>query len=171
MPGMTQPDPASPPPAEQQQQPGVVPAAVPAQPETLVPPAEPVPVADQKAAGVPPEETVTIADQKAGTDPPPAVWEPPAADTEAQVTTLPPALQPNEGSGAEEAVPVAHPGVTNASLGLTPSAQAAAARTYGWLSHIENVIGAAKADIERYVPADVLTVAQTEAVAVVRGLI
>ena len=187
MPGMTQPDPASyPPPAGQP----VVPAAVPSppadqqqqqqqQPENSAadPPtvANPVPVAEQKEAGVAPEDTVTMADQRAGVLPPPEVLpdsEPQPASGDVQATPdLPPAFQPNEGAGAEAATPIAHPGVTNASPGLTPSAQASAARTYAWLTHIEDVIHAAKADIERFVPPDVLAVAQTEAVAVVRGLI
>lgn len=151
---MTQP-PA--PPEPQPAVPGVPPAVPPPAPDPAPAPTEPEP-AEQE----PPAEAA-----------PPAEPEAAAAETahfEGSVQ-LPGALQPHPDAGTEEPQQVAHPGVSNVSPTLSPGVQGSAAKAWGALTHIENVVKAAKADIERFVPPEVLALGETEVQALIRSFI
>lgn len=116
-------------------------------PEQDVP--EVVPVADQKAAGVPPEQTVTIADQKAGTPPP---------DLPDEGTTEVPQTGLSQSASNESPV-------------LPANAQAAAAKAHASLDHVIQVLQAAKADIAKYVPEELMNAAQRDVSAFVKSIL
>lgn len=122
---------------------------------------DPVPVADQKAAGVAPEDTVTMADQKAGTPPPVEVQEQPAVTEGLAVQTEPVAQH----------APGLVQGAANQSPMLPANAQAGAAKAHAFLGHLVTVAQQAQAEIERYVPAELIAAADVEAKAFIASVI
>jgi len=90
-----------------------------------------------------------------------------ADEDEASATQpVPPEPEPEpEPQNAPEPPPVAlaHPGVSNQGPALPASAQAAAARAHQVLDKIITIAQNVQADLERYVPADLLSAAENEA--------
>jgi hypothetical protein len=128
--------------------------------------AEPIPVAEQKAAGVPPEETVTMADQRQGADVHPAALSDTAAvdDSLTVEKTEEPAPEP-------PAVQMLPTSAANESPILPPSAVVSAAHAHAALDHLKAVANAIQADIERWVPQDVLHNARNEMALVIRQIL
>lgn len=64
-----------------------------------------------------------------------------------------------------------HPGVSNAGPMLPPGAQAAAARAHVLYGHIIKMAQAAQADIERFVPPEMVQMAETMGLELLRGIL
>lgn len=70
---------------------------------------------------------------------------------------------------ASNASPVAS--ASNESPVLPPSAQVSAARAHAALGHLIGVARTVQADLERYIPQPVLSAAEAEVAATIRGLL
>lgn len=92
-------------------------------------------------------------------------------DTPAEPLPAPPAAAEPEPAVPEPDVPAPVQSASNESPQLPVSAQAAAARTHALLTHLESVISGAKSDIERFVPASLISAAEAEAQAFIKGML
>jgi hypothetical protein len=117
-------------------------------------PAESVPVTDNL------EVTTTTPAEPAPAEPAPVPDVAPSASTNETPV-------PAEPAAAAPAVPVVQ-SASNASPVLAPSAHAAAAHAHVTMSRIIKMAELAKAEIERFVPPEVISIAETDALALLR---